>query len=97
MTRSLRGSISAQVVCNELVASQGFEPQYAESESAVLPLNDEAMSAGTARNVALPKLRLRAKPTRSTGQSYEVGRPRVNERNGPKLSSTPADQAVKRQ
>ena len=25
-----------------LVASQGFEPQYAESESAVLPLNDEA-------------------------------------------------------
>ena len=26
-----------------LVASQGFEPQYAESESAVLPLNDEAM------------------------------------------------------
>jgi hypothetical protein len=27
-----------------LVASQGFEPQYAESESAVLPLNDEATS-----------------------------------------------------
>jgi hypothetical protein len=26
-----------------LVASQGFEPQYAESESAVLPLNDEAI------------------------------------------------------
>jgi hypothetical protein len=25
-----------------LVASQGFEPRYAESESAVLPLNEEA-------------------------------------------------------
>jgi hypothetical protein len=25
-----------------MVASQGFEPRYAESESAVLPLNEEA-------------------------------------------------------
>ncbi len=30
-----------------MVASQGFEPQYAESESAVLPLNDEAMREDT--------------------------------------------------
>ena len=33
-----------QLNFDELVASQGFEPQYAESESAVLPLNDEATS-----------------------------------------------------
>ncbi len=32
-----------QMADSKLVASQGFEPQYAESESAVLPLNDEAM------------------------------------------------------
>ena len=38
----------------DLVASQGFEPQYAESESAVLPLNDEAIIAGTAHDVKQP-------------------------------------------
>ena len=37
-----------------MVASQGFEPQYAESESAVLPLNDEAIIAGTAHDVKQP-------------------------------------------
>jgi hypothetical protein len=38
---ALRGCVTAWGGLS-LVASQGFEPQYAESESAVLPLNDEA-------------------------------------------------------
>jgi hypothetical protein len=45
-----------------LVASQGFEPQYAESESAVLPLNDEA-TGGEASNKPNPaRSRRSAKP-----------------------------------
>jgi hypothetical protein len=39
----------------ELVASQGFEPQYAESESAVLPLNDEATSVHLAIEIRRDK------------------------------------------
>ena len=47
-------SLDEEQCSTELVASQGFEPQYAESESAVLPLNDEAIIAGTAHDVKQP-------------------------------------------
>ncbi len=47
-----------------LVASQGFEPQYAESESAVLPLNDEATGESLARTVvAAERLTEPARPS----------------------------------
>ena len=69
MVWSLRGT---QGACMErvLVASQGFEPQYAESESAVLPLNDEATGLERAANLS-PRSPRGAGPTPATHSSYE--------------------------
>ena len=63
-----------------MVASQGFEPQYAESESAVLPLNDEATSEGRAAFCGWGHRGEQDTPTTRT--SYEVRGGWVNADNG---------------
>jgi hypothetical protein len=55
-----------------VVASQGFEPQYAESDSAVLPLNDEATSEWRVA-FALPGSPRGVGRAPATKTSYEVG------------------------
>jgi hypothetical protein len=64
-----RGGSEKDAATQKLVASQGFEPQYAESESAVLPLNDEAIRAGDRLRQAAIKAETKAPPVRPTHSS----------------------------
>ena len=56
-----------------LAAPQGFEPRYADPESAVLPLNEGAMRVGARRSTCL----LDHKCARARGQSSVCAAPLV--------------------
>ena len=46
--RGFEGDIEdEQLLCFQLAAPQGFEPRYADPESAVLPLNEGAVEGGS--------------------------------------------------
>jgi hypothetical protein len=47
----LQGRLTGE--CKRMAAPQGFEPQYADSESAVLPLNEGAVRRRLRRNCVL--------------------------------------------
>src|SRR5689334_19271484 len=44
------GNCRSQAVDSNLAAPQGFEPRYADPESAVLPLNEGAVIAASQKN-----------------------------------------------